>query len=105
MVAAQVGTDESTDETESRSPAISTLQTDHRTYPAAPGGSWNVGPADHARLLAEADGDHVAFWERAAERLEWAEPWHTAHTWSPARPTGTTSETKPHASAVSAVNV
>jgi acetyl-CoA synthetase len=30
--------------------------------------------------------DPVAFWEAAARRLEWAEPWHTAHTWSPAVP-------------------
>ncbi len=46
----------------------------------------NVTPADHARLIAEADADHVAFWERAARRLDWAEPWHTAHTWAPAVP-------------------
>ncbi|MCL3860314.1 acetate--CoA ligase [Actinotalea sp. K2] len=69
-----------------RSTAISTLQTDDRVFPPAAGGTWNVGPADHARLHAEADADHVAFWERAAERLEWAEPWHTAHTWSPSVP-------------------
>jgi len=28
--------------------------------------------------------DPVAFWERQAARLDWAEPWHTAHTWEPA---------------------
>ena len=28
--------------------------------------------------------DAVAFWERQAARLDWAEPWHTAHTWEPA---------------------
>ena len=27
--------------------------------------------------------DPVAFWERQAARLDWAEPWHTAHTWEP----------------------
>ena len=48
--------------------------------------TWNVGPADHARLLAQADADPVAFWERAAERLDWAQRWHTAHTWAPAVP-------------------
>jgi acetyl-CoA synthetase len=40
----------------------------------------NVGPG----VYAEAEADPVAFWERAADRLEWAERWHTAHTWSPA---------------------
>ncbi|WP_104131517.1 acetate--CoA ligase [Cryobacterium sp. M91] len=28
--------------------------------------------------------DPVAFWERQADRLDWAERWHTAHTWEPA---------------------
>ena len=52
-----------------------------RSYPA---------PADfadqanvNAPIYAEASADPVAFWERAAARLDWAEPWHTAHTWSP----------------------
>ncbi|NCT91734.1 acetate--CoA ligase [Cellulomonas sp. APG4] len=64
---------------------ISHLLDEQRSYPA-PDGSWNVGPSDHARLTAEADADHVAFWERLARRLTWAEPWHTAHTWAPAAP-------------------
>ncbi len=64
---------------------IDPLLTETRTWPA-PAGDWNVGPADAARLHAEAAADHVAFWERAAERLEWAERWHTAHRWSPAVP-------------------
>ncbi len=69
-------------------PAISNLLTERRTFPAPAhlAATANVGPAEAARLHAEADADHVAFWERAAERLEWAEPWHTAHTWSPAVP-------------------
>lgn len=72
------------------------VTTDHPTdHPAAPrthpapehlAASAAIGPDEHARLLAAADADHVAFWERAAERLEWAEPWHTAHTWAPAVP-------------------
>ena len=67
---------------------ITNLLTEDRTFPAPEhlALTANVTPADHARLLAEAETDHVAFWERAAERLEWAEPWHTAHTWSPAVP-------------------
>src|SRR5690606_37474487 len=46
----------------------------------------NITPADHARMTAEADADHVTFWEAAARRLQWAQPWHTAHTWSAAAP-------------------
>ncbi|NTW40142.1 MAG: acetate--CoA ligase [Cellulomonadaceae bacterium] len=67
---------------------ITNLQTESRAYPAPAhlAASANIGPAEHARLLEAAEADHVAFWERAAERLEWAEPWHTAHTWSPAVP-------------------
>ena len=56
-----------------------------RTYPPVPG-PWNVGPHEAARLRAWAAADPVAFWESAARRLEWARPWHTAHTWSPAVP-------------------
>ena len=39
---------------------------------------------------ARAARDPLAFWERQADRLEWAERWHTAHTWLPATPTGGT---------------
>jgi acetyl-CoA synthetase len=42
--------------------------------------SANVGPA----AWADAAADPIAFWERAAHRLDWHEPWHTAHTWQPA---------------------
>lgn len=30
--------------------------------------------------------DAVAFWEEAARRLDWAEPWHTAHSFQPSDP-------------------
>lgn len=43
--------------------------------------------AAQANVGAEAfddASDPVAFWERQAARLDWAEPWHTAHTWEPA---------------------
>ena len=40
----------------------------------------------HASLYAEAAADPIAFWERAAARLDWAPPWHTAHTWEPPVP-------------------
>ena len=36
-----------------------------------------------ASIYAAANADPVAFWERAAARLDWVEPWHTAHTWAP----------------------
>lgn len=48
--------------------------------------SWNVGHAEHAHLSALADADPVAFWETAAERLDWAQRWDTAHTWAPPVP-------------------
>ncbi|WP_150309239.1 acetate--CoA ligase [Planctomonas psychrotolerans] len=44
--------------------------------------------AENANLTAdawaEADADRIGFWERQAERLTWATPWHTAHSWRPA---------------------
>lgn len=42
----------------------------------------NVGAEEKSRAAA----DPVAFWEQQARRLDWAEPWHTAHTWAPATP-------------------
>src|SRR5690606_38543700 len=36
-----------------------------------------------AEAYARAAADPVAFWEDAARRLDWAEPWHTAHTRRP----------------------
>ncbi|WP_221586338.1 acetate--CoA ligase [Microbacterium sp. G2-8] len=52
-----------------------------RAYPApaAFAAQANVGPG----IYDEASADPVAFWERAAERLVWTDPWHTAHTWEP----------------------
>ncbi|GIG26203.1 acetate--CoA ligase [Cellulomonas denverensis] len=64
-----------------------TLNAEQRRFPA-PAGDWQIGPAEHAALLAEAAADPVAFWERAARRLTWDTPWHTAHTWEPARGEG-----------------
>jgi acetyl-CoA synthetase len=67
---------------------ISHLLTEDRRFPAPAhlAADANVTPADHTRLLAEAEADHIAFWERAAARLDWAEHWHTTHTWEPAVP-------------------
>jgi acetyl-CoA synthetase len=58
---------------------ISTLQSEDRTYDPPLDFHANVGPEAFDR----AGADPVAFWEDAARRLEWAHPWHTAHTWAP----------------------
>ncbi|WP_036318603.1 acetate--CoA ligase [Microbacterium indicum] len=47
--------------------------------PAGFAAQANVGP----EIYDEAAADPVAFWERAASRLDWASPWETAHTWDP----------------------
>ena len=36
-----------------------------------------------ASIYEAANADPVTFWERAAARLDWVEPWRTAHTWAP----------------------
>jgi len=59
-----------------------TLNDERRRFPA-PAGDWQIGPAEHAALLAAGEADPVAFWEEAARRLTWDSPWHTAHTWQP----------------------
>lgn len=62
---------------------IANLLDETRRYepPAAIAAAANVDDSWRAR----ADADPVAFWEEQARRLEWAEPWHTAHTWEPVR--------------------
>lgn len=66
-------------------PATELLPARDRSYPApaAFAASANVGPG----VYAEAEADPVTFWERAADRLDWAERWHTALMWSPATAT------------------
>lgn len=39
-------------------------------------GGWNARGFD-------AGGSAVGFWEEQANRLHWASPWHTAHSWVP----------------------
>ncbi|GAB3140166.1 acetate--CoA ligase [Marisediminicola antarctica] len=64
--------------------SIRNLLTENRRYPA---------PAAFA-AQANVDGtwwdlaaaDPVAFWSEQAKRLDWAEPWHTDHSWEPALP-------------------
>ncbi len=55
------------------------LETREYAPPAAFTAQANVS----VEIYAEADADPTAFWERAAARLDWAEPWHTAHEWKP----------------------
>nr|WP_314842627.1 acetate--CoA ligase [uncultured Microbacterium sp.] len=52
-----------------------------RSYPAPAefAASANVTAEAYGRAAA----DPTRFWEQAAARLEWAEPWHTAHEWDP----------------------
>ncbi|TQJ30440.1 acetate--CoA ligase [Microbacterium sp. SLBN-146] len=52
-----------------------------RTFPAPATFAAQANVDDS--VYATANADPIGFWERAAERLDWAEPWHTAHTWSP----------------------
>lgn len=63
---------------------IANLLDEHRRFPppAAFAAQANAGAEEYSRAAA----DPVAFWEEAARRLEWAEPWHTAHSWEPAAP-------------------
>ncbi|MBO0985581.1 acetate--CoA ligase [Rathayibacter sp. SD072] len=63
---------------------IASLLEETRRFPAPESfaAQANVGADEYARAAA----DPVAFWEEAARRLDWAEPWTTAHTWEPALP-------------------
>ncbi|MEY9852964.1 acetyl-CoA synthetase [Leifsonia sp. EB41] len=65
------------------SSAIENLGRESRVYEPSPefAAQANVGPDVFAEAV-----DPVAFWERQAARLDWAEPWQTAHTWEPATP-------------------
>lgn len=55
-----------------------------RTFPA-PAAFAEQANVD-ASIYETANADPVAFWESAARRLDWAETWHTAHTWDPSIP-------------------
>lgn len=60
---------------------IENLGRESRLY--APSAAFAAQANIDARVFAEA-ADPVTFWERQAARLDWAEPWHTAHSWEPA---------------------
>ncbi|UOQ55902.1 acetate--CoA ligase [Leucobacter allii] len=55
----------------------------HETRVFPPPAAFAARANVDASAYAEAEADPIAFWERQAARLDWAEPWRTAHTWSP----------------------
>ncbi|KQQ93543.1 acetyl-coenzyme A synthetase [Leifsonia sp. Leaf325] len=61
---------------------ISALLDEQRRFPAPAGftADANVPHSEYERAAS----DPVAFWAEQAERLDWAEPWHTDHSWLPA---------------------
>ena len=63
------------------SPVTEARLAETRTFP--PPAAFTAQANVDASVYATANADPIAFWERAAERLDWASPWHTAHTWSP----------------------
>ncbi|MET0886029.1 MAG: acetate--CoA ligase [Mycetocola sp.] len=62
-------------------PTLANLSTETRRFPAPAAflAQANVTAEDWAK----ADADPIAFWTDAAARLDWAEPWHTTHSWQP----------------------
>src|SRR5690606_3976237 len=50
-----------------------------RTFPAP--AAFAAQANVDAWIYETANADPQAFWESAARRLDWAEPWHTTHTW------------------------
>ncbi len=73
--------------TSAHADTITSLLDERRTFPppAAFAAQANVTPDLLQREWAlRAGGDPETFWShRAAEVLDWHEPWHTAHTWAP----------------------
>jgi acetyl-CoA synthetase len=67
-----------------QNPTIENLLSENRVYPPSPefASAANLQADEYERAAA----DPVAYWENQADRLDWAERWHTAHTWQPARP-------------------
>ncbi|RAN76724.1 acetate--CoA ligase [Bacillus sp. SRB_336] len=54
------------------------------TLNVATGQTAVAGAASGTSPAALADAARVAFWAEQALRLDWAEPWHTTHTFEPA---------------------
>ncbi|WP_127131469.1 AMP-binding protein [Georgenia sp. SYP-B2076] len=62
---------------------------------AAPSAARRDNPRDATNPALESDAARVAFWEKQAGRLDWAQPWHTAHTFAKAERTGTEEDGTP----------
>jgi acetyl-CoA synthetase len=60
---------------------IASLSTESRRF--APEPSFVAQANVSEEWLAAAPSDPVAFWEQQAERLDWATPWSTPHSWEP----------------------
>ncbi|SDZ12063.1 acetate--CoA ligase [Herbiconiux ginsengi] len=65
---------------------IVNLSNESRRYP--PSAEFAAQANVDGRLWAAAAADPVEFWAEQARRLEWHTPWHTTHSWTPARVAG-----------------
>ncbi|WP_144873246.1 acetate--CoA ligase [Microbacterium sp. 1.5R] len=54
---------------------------EQRSYPVPAGFAATANVTGEA--YGEAEKDPIAFWERAAQRLDWAQPWETPLEWQP----------------------
>ncbi|GAA0263639.1 acetate--CoA ligase [Cryptosporangium japonicum] len=67
-------TDEPTEAT------LSNLLREERTFP--PSAEFAEQANVKADAYEKAQNDRITFWEEAAKRLDWSEPWHTALEWN-----------------------
>ena len=77
------------------SATIRNLLTENRRYPVPE--AFAAQANLDATWWAHAAADPVAFWAEQAKRLDWAEPWHTTHSWQPAVPDSEGVLSIPHA--------
>ncbi|EXG79283.1 acetate--CoA ligase [Cryptosporangium arvum] len=59
---------------------LSNLLKEERTFP--PSAEFAEQANVHADAYEKAQNDRISFWEEAANRLDWSEPWHTALEWN-----------------------
>jgi len=67
-------------DTGTNEPTISNLLRENRTFP--PSDAFAAQANVHEDVYAEADADRIAFWDKQAKRLAWAEPWTQTLDWS-----------------------
>ena len=63
---------------------IENLSTESRVFEPSPDFAALANVDDTVK--SRADADPLLFWQEQADRLDWAERWHTTHTWAPAVP-------------------